>query len=479
MTGPNPILSICLPTMNRAELLEIGLMNVMSEIEGLGDEVEFIVTDNGSTEDIEALVRRTSPSIRFARIEEPVVFPRSILFAPRELARGEYVWIIGNDDMIVRGSVRRILDFVKNHPDLDYIYLNHGWLGIEARNRQILEKDSCLPVEYRDFQCEASDDRVMDRFEDLVALTSTNPYAMFSTIFCYVAKRQIYLDHADLIQPLDAWEDAAQTLDNMFPHAKLTMTACAGRPAGFIGHPCFIQGSYHQEYSQWIYKTMIYGHALLFQWLEHTTFDPKVLTLLWEALARMTGRLMVRLLDDPGQHQGQDIVREKALPLLVRFPAFLDAFYQEAREYAISDHESLWLAAQALAAASHFSIKNPRLAIWGLRGRGWLICKHDAWCREHLVAAVDRASTLHGQNLQYTNQVIEPPAVLANRQVDILIVATRMDLANQVLQEAATLLREGTVLISLAGCSCLADGRVQSVGLPPSHHLGAEVSSHP
>ncbi len=461
MSGQGPLLSICLPTMNRARLLEIGLANVLSEIEPLGDEVEFIVTDNGSTEDIEGLVRKISPRIRFARIQQPVVFPRSILFGPRELARGEFVWIIGNDDMVVRGAVRRILDFLKAHPDVDYVYLNHGWLSVEARNRQILEHDSKLPEDYQNFQCETSPDRVLERFEDLVPLAITNPYSMFSTIFCYVARRRLYLDHSDLIQPLDQWDDAVQTLDNMFPHSKLTMTIYAGKCAGLIGTPCFIQGSYHQEDRNWIYKTMIYGHTLLFHWLEQTNFDKEVLETLWKALASMAGRLMVRLLDEPENHLGQDIIREKALPLLVRYPAFLETLYRESRNYAISDYEGLWLASKARTSAIGFGLLEPRIAIWGVRGRGWMICKHDAWCRDHLVAAVDRATWLHGEVLGYTKLKIEAPDVLVQRAPDILILATRGDVAREAIHEVKRYLKDGAQLITLAGCFRLVAGEYE------------------
>jgi len=455
-----PLLSICIPTMNRVKLLEIGLQNLLSETDALGEDVEVVVTDNGSNEDVEELVRRMSPRIRFGRLEKSQVFPRSIMFGPREIATGEYTWIIGDDDLVVRGSVRRIVDFLKCHPDLEYVYLNHGWLPIETRNRRILEFDSRLPEEPSVFQCVDPTSRVLNRFEDLIPLANTSPYAMFSTIFCYISKRRLYLDHADLIHPLDEWDDRIQTLDNMFPHSKLTMTVYAGKPVGYIGEPCFAQGSYHQESKTWIFKTMIYGSSLLFAWLEETRFDKEVLKVLWEALAHMAGRVMVRLLDNPDEHFGQDIVREKALPLLVKHPCFLEGLYAEARDYAICDYEARWLAAHSKAVVEQLGIKDARLAIWGVRGRGWMICKHDAWCRKHAVAVVDKASGLHGDKLAYTDRLIEDPAVIAERRIDVLIVATRWEVIPKVFAEAMALVQDGTALVSLGGCKQVVQGEL-------------------
>jgi hypothetical protein len=453
MERKHPLLSICVPTMNRVELLELGLKNILSEAEPFGAEVEVVVTDNASVEDVKGLVQRISPSIKFGRLEQAQVFPRSIMFGPREIATGDYVWLMGNDDMIIRGAVGRILNLVRAHPELDYVYLNHGWTPVKSRNQMILEKDSRLPDGYQAFQCADKTTRVLPRFEDLVFLEEgTNPYAMFSTIFCYVAKRSLYTDFNHLIQPLDEWDDRVQTLDNMFPHTKLTMTAYAGKPVGYIGEACFMQGAYHQEWKSWILKTMIHGHFLMFDFLEkETAFGRDALEVLWKGLAQMSGRILVRMLDDPEVHRGLEILRAQALPRLSKEEAFWAAFAEEHKQWNETDYEARWLARTALKAMEKHHIQKPRIGLWGILGRGHRCITLNPKFAEKLCLLVDRSPELHGQLLDYTQLIVENPEAIKSAKLDLLVLGVRRDLANTVQKEAARLLHKGVLILSLEG----------------------------
>ncbi|HLO66755.1 MAG TPA: glycosyltransferase family A protein [Holophaga sp.] len=448
-----PLLSICIPTRGRADLLDLGLRNVLSEAEPFGSKVEVVVGDNASDDGTAGLLERYRGRIVTGRLETRALFPRSLAYTACDLARGEYVLFIGDDDLLVRGSVGRILAFLEGNPDLDYVYLNVGWVSIPQRNRAILEEDCRVPQDYETiFQLEDRQSRRLDRLEDLVALSWPSPYAMFSTIFCYLMRRSIYVERRNDIVVLEDWEDANQTLDNMFPHSVLSLGACAGKPVGCIGEPTVLQGSWHQDWALWINKTMIHGHALLFDWLgEKTPFDPAVLEVLWEELARYGARMVAQMLDMPERHKGMDVLRSFALPRLVRYPAFLETLREEVQTLAHSDLDAKRLEALVQRAARTLGDREPRIALWGLRGRGerWLYhCPHRVG---QLAMIVDGGSAMQGRRTEFFDGTIQPPEVLRGLPFDILVLATREDITERLLPTLADRVPEGAWIVSVLG----------------------------
>ena len=62
-----PLLSICIPTYNRAELLRSALLSLVPQVKESGGEVELVVSDNCSTDDTRRVVewaRQFGPATR-------------------------------------------------------------------------------------------------------------------------------------------------------------------------------------------------------------------------------------------------------------------------------------------------------------------------------------------------------------------------------------------------------------------------------
>jgi glycosyltransferase involved in cell wall biosynthesis len=109
---PRPRLSLCIPTHNRAAYLqgalESGLREAASQPAGT---VEVLVCDNASTDGTPGLISRmqgTHPGLRALRNAENLGFDPNYLRSVEE-ARGEFVWVMGDDDVWVPGSVARVL----------------------------------------------------------------------------------------------------------------------------------------------------------------------------------------------------------------------------------------------------------------------------------------------------------------------------------------------------------------------------------
>ena len=106
-----PLLSFAVPTYNRAKYLDQVLGVLLKQLHG-ESRVELIVSDNASTDNTPAVVedyRQRGLDIRYLRNEANRGADFNILQC-FEQSRGKYVWVCGDDDFIVPGTLKRVLD---------------------------------------------------------------------------------------------------------------------------------------------------------------------------------------------------------------------------------------------------------------------------------------------------------------------------------------------------------------------------------
>ncbi len=109
-----PLLTISVPTYNRSYYLAILLKQLRKEIASLAqpDAVEVIVSDNASLDDTAQVVKRAiegGQNLRYLRNAENIGSDRNIAQAFNE-AIGRYVLIMGDDDVLVDGALRKLLN---------------------------------------------------------------------------------------------------------------------------------------------------------------------------------------------------------------------------------------------------------------------------------------------------------------------------------------------------------------------------------
>ena len=119
------LISICIPTYNRARYLPETLESLLPQ---LAADVELIVYDTGSTDGTAELMQRYQqrvPEIRFFSLDERRGFDEALLFLLSQ-ARGEYVWYFGSDDVLDAGAVDEIRKRILGSPERpSLVFLNH------------------------------------------------------------------------------------------------------------------------------------------------------------------------------------------------------------------------------------------------------------------------------------------------------------------------------------------------------------------
>lgn len=223
-----PKLSICIPTYNRAELLESALACLVPQVGALGGEVELVVSDNCSTDDTAEVVARAAREcpIRYHRNDENVGVIRNVLGIV-EKAAGEFCWVMGDDDMVRGGGVRKLLEALRAHPGLDYFYVNYSIDSFERRRGLRVTADD-FPTWTRTGN-ENVEERLLERWETLVA----EDFSCLTPVYCSVFRRSAWLSAAPTLKA----DELFSCVDQTYPHALIFARTMVGKPAWASGHP--------------------------------------------------------------------------------------------------------------------------------------------------------------------------------------------------------------------------------------------------
>lgn len=124
------LLTIAVPTYNRADLLDKQLAWFAEAVKGKEQCCELIVTDNCSTDATPAVMekwgqvfRDTPLLVHMNRNAENLGAIRNIAYGISK-ARGQFVWTVSDDDGVAPNALHFVLEKVESHPDLTLLILN-------------------------------------------------------------------------------------------------------------------------------------------------------------------------------------------------------------------------------------------------------------------------------------------------------------------------------------------------------------------
>lgn len=120
-----PLLSICIPTYNRAANLDHCLHSIFSQMDNI-PAIEILVSDNASTDNTREVVERYAahyPFLKYSRNETNIGADRNIHQVMQQ-ARGKFIKLQGDDDYWVNGTFAPFIEVVKNHMDCGIIHIS-------------------------------------------------------------------------------------------------------------------------------------------------------------------------------------------------------------------------------------------------------------------------------------------------------------------------------------------------------------------
>lgn len=143
-------LSIGIPTYNRSPFLEKNLLRLSQQIRdnNLEKEVEINISNNGSTDNTESLIKTFIKQNNDLKISyhnfNTNVGPDKNYISTMKMAKGEYSILLGDDDYIINNGLNKILELVNNYKDVDVFLSNRTEIDEEENilgYRNFLYKD--------------------------------------------------------------------------------------------------------------------------------------------------------------------------------------------------------------------------------------------------------------------------------------------------------------------------------------------------
>ena len=232
MNETRPLLSICIPTYNRAELLKQCLESVISQSNIFGDKVEIIVSNNCSTDETEKTIKNyvTFGNIKYYQHPKNIGAVLNVCYIINHLANGEFCWIIGDDDLLRAGAIEKVLNVIES-TSLDYIFMNHSYEW--NRNFHQIEEIMYQKIdEINSPLCLSYKDQMVERWEDIIDF-SEYP-ALYTSIVSSIFRRNTWKLSVTEYNHL---ENPFISLETTFTHTYTLSKHNVGKPAYYIGFP--------------------------------------------------------------------------------------------------------------------------------------------------------------------------------------------------------------------------------------------------
>ena len=235
-----PLLSICVPTYNRSKTLKICLASIMEQVMGYEDDVEVIVSDNCSSDDTREVVgwAQDLGPIKYNRNESNIGAGPNFFLLVNQLAKGEYCWLIGDDDFLRKDSLSRLLRVMKENPAVEMYYTNAMRLGLSNLEKEMKGVVSSaqfpddLMTESMDFN-----DREMRSIDELIDPKIDKSF--LGALMCSIFRRKIWLEYSSKVE---VSKNDFRDVKTTYPHAIILVMGMKGRRVYRFGNPLIVVG---------------------------------------------------------------------------------------------------------------------------------------------------------------------------------------------------------------------------------------------
>jgi acetyltransferase-like isoleucine patch superfamily enzyme/glycosyltransferase involved in cell wall biosynthesis len=254
-----PILSICVPTFNRADLLQQFLASVLPQVAHSAGKVELIVSDNASTDHTAKVLSDVASKELFVHRNASNVGVLQNVFSVIAAARGEFAWVLGDDDRLHSDAVSSLLRILEEQPDIDAFFLNCTMckVGDYCGDDTFDAQAPC---------CEITESKPLAVWEDFVFLGDIP--GLGTSIVHHVFRRTRWVDAVGPVRDKINGSTAALTcLADSLPMPLVIGRMMIGKPAFYVGDPmvCVMVGA-QEWFAMWPRILLVQGLELADEW---------------------------------------------------------------------------------------------------------------------------------------------------------------------------------------------------------------------
>ncbi|MGB4415272.1 MAG: glycosyltransferase family 2 protein [Paludibacter sp.] len=135
---PTPLLTIAIPTYNGSQMIKNVLDSVLSQYES---NVEVLISNNCSTDSTSSILKQYKEKYPYIRIvnNSTNIGPDANFLQCYQQAKGKFVLLLSDDDVLVENGLKYILQFLEKNPEVKLVHLN----TIDFREKYI-DKEHCI-----------------------------------------------------------------------------------------------------------------------------------------------------------------------------------------------------------------------------------------------------------------------------------------------------------------------------------------------
>lgn len=195
------LLTIAIPTYNRAKLLDQQLAWLANAIKGFEEYCEILVSDNCSTDNTQGIIQKwqhqlNNVTFKSNKHSKNLGVMKNIMYCLSS-AETQYVWTIGDDDPIQDRAIAYVINKIKQHQNLGLIFLNFS--GRNKITNQPVFPPTIIGNRWFDADCEDGCRDSKEVFEHCFAKSVGAVIFLSASIY-----------RTDLVkQALQNWPDAA------------------------------------------------------------------------------------------------------------------------------------------------------------------------------------------------------------------------------------------------------------------------------
>ena len=197
---------------------------------------QVCVSDNCSTDETERVVRSAQKeiAIKYLKNQSNLGVARNVLNVV-QMADGEFVWLIGDDDLLLPYALEELNDLIEKHPNVNYFYIN----SFHLKTQFVLSfpqpfNTSNLPENMEPFSSwpHSGEMKFMDLIDPKIS------FDFLGGMFLSVFRRKNWISNVNIIDR-KALSDSRvfSHFDNTFVHVKIFSKAFAYSKAFFYAKP--------------------------------------------------------------------------------------------------------------------------------------------------------------------------------------------------------------------------------------------------
>ena len=191
------ILSICIPTYNRAATLPNCLNSILISKRKTNLKFEICISDNGSNYNVKKIIKpfKKKLNITVNRNKKNLGYALNLLKSV-SMAKGEFAWCIGDDDLLAPKALKKMNNLILKNKNIDFYYINSFHLNNNYLNKFKKPFDTNnLPIDMDRLSPKKNSQRL--KFWDLIDHNVS--FDFMAGNFVNIFRRKMWMDNVHVL----------------------------------------------------------------------------------------------------------------------------------------------------------------------------------------------------------------------------------------------------------------------------------------